>query len=212
MLEHFKRKTYFAILILLTSYVVLGQEATLTGKVIDNEDLEPLIGVNIFSENNIGAITNMNGEYKINLPAGKHKVTFQFVGYQKTVKEITLKNNESSVINISLNSSNNQLDEMVISANKYEEKLGNVPVSMAIIKPSLIENKATRDAESIIEQVPGVQINENQASIRGGSGWSYGAGSRVLVMVDGMPMLGGDANDIKWTAIPLENISQIEIL
>ena len=40
MLEHFKRKTYFAILILLTSYVVLGQEATLTGKVIDNEDLE----------------------------------------------------------------------------------------------------------------------------------------------------------------------------
>ena len=55
MLEHFKRKTYFAILILLTSYVVLGQEATLTGKVIDNEDLEPLIGVNIFSENNIGA-------------------------------------------------------------------------------------------------------------------------------------------------------------
>ena len=40
MLEHFKRKTYFAILILLTSNIVLGQEATLTGKVIDNEDLE----------------------------------------------------------------------------------------------------------------------------------------------------------------------------
>ena len=37
---------------------------------------------------------------------------------------------------------------------------------MAIIKPDLIENKATRDAESIIEQVPGVQINENQVSIR----------------------------------------------
>ena len=30
MLEHFKRKTYFAILILLSSYVILGQEATLT--------------------------------------------------------------------------------------------------------------------------------------------------------------------------------------
>ena len=77
---------------------------------------------------------------------------------------------------------------------------------------ALIENKATRDAQAIVEQVPGVQINENQVSIRGGSGWSYGAGSRVLVMVDGMPMLAGDANDIKWSAIPLENISQIEIL
>ena len=42
----------FAILICLL-LCSLGQEATLTGKVIDNEDLEPLIGVNIFSENNI---------------------------------------------------------------------------------------------------------------------------------------------------------------
>ena len=106
----------------------------------------------------------------------------------------------------------NQLDDVVISASKYEQKLGDVPVSMAVIKPALIENKATRDAQAIVEQVPGVQINENQVSIRGGSGWSYGAGSRVLVMVDGMPMLAGDANDIKWSAIPLENISQIEIL
>ena len=106
----------------------------------------------------------------------------------------------------------NQLDDVVISASKYEQKLGDVPVSMAVIKPALIENKATRDAQAIVEQVPGVQINENQVSIRGGSGWSYGAGSRVMVMVDGMPMLAGDANDIKWSAIPLENISQIEIL
>ena len=33
-----------------------------------------------------------------------------------------------------------------------------------------------------------------------------------MVMLDGMPMLAGDANDIKWSAIPLENISQIEVL
>ena len=70
----------------------------------------------------------------------------------------------------------NQLDDVVISASKYEQKLGDVPVSMAVIKPALIENKATRDAQAIVEQVPGVQINENQVSIRGGSGWSYGAG------------------------------------
>ena len=65
----------------------------------------------------------------------------------------------------------NQLDDVVISASKYEQKLGDVPVSMAVIKPALIENKATRDAQAMVEQVPGVQINENQVSIRGGSGW-----------------------------------------
>ena len=51
----------------------------------------------------------------------------------------------------------NQLDDVVISASKYEQKLGDVPVSMAMIKPALIENKATRDAQAIVEQVPGVQ-------------------------------------------------------
>ena len=43
-----------------------------------------------------------------------------------------------------------------------------------------------------MEQIPGVNITDGQANIRGGSGWSYGAGSRVLVMVDDMPLISGD--------------------
>ena len=135
----------------------------------------------------------------------------KYIGYQTQTKNIQLTDGETKEFSLTLMPESNQLDDVVISASKYEQKLGDVPVSMAVIKPALIENKATRDAQAIVEQVPGVQINENQVSIRG-SGWSYGAGSRVLVMVDGMPMLAGDANDIKWSAIPLENISQIEIL
>ena len=83
---------------------------------------------------------------------------------------------------------------------------------MAILKPALIENKNTVSCEEIIEQVPGVNMQENQISIRGGSGFSYGAGSRVLLMVDDMPMLAGDANDIKWSSLPIENLEQIEII
>ena len=198
--------------ILLGSSVFFSQTATIFGNVYDSKDYEFLIGVNIFNENNIGTITDIDGNFSLKLPVGKQKITFKYIGYQRILREVFLKSNDSVKIEVALNSITNQLDELVISANKYEEKLGNVPISMSVIKPTLIENKATRDAEAIIEQIPGVQINENQESIRGGSGWSYGAGSRVLVMVDGMPMLGGDGNDIKWTAIPLENISQIEIL
>jgi len=197
---------------LLSSSAFFSQTATIFGNVYDSQDSEFLIGVNIFNENNIGTITDVDGNFSLKLPLGKQKIIFKYIGYQRVVREVFLKSNDSVKIEVALNSITNQLDELVISANKYEEKLGNVPISMSVIKPTLIENKATRDAEAIIEQIPGVQINENQASIRGGSGWSYGAGSRVLVMVDGMPMLGGDGNDIKWTAIPLENISQIEIL
>ena len=202
----FKKYLYLMSITIPLSFI--GQHGILKGKVIDTEDREFLVGVNIYNEDNVGTITDLNGNYSLKLPIGKQKITFKYIGYQKIIKEVFLIENQTVDLDIELSDDINQLDEMVISANKYEEKLGNVPISIAIIKPTLIENKATRDAEAIIEQVPGVQINENQASIRGGSGWSYGAGSRVLVMVDGMPMLAGDANDIKWGAIPLENISK----
>ena len=187
--------------------------ATVIGVIYDGEEVgKPLIGGNVILNNGDGTATDFNGAYRFNTKPGSYTITFKYIGYQTQKKNIQLVEGETKEFNLTLFPESNQLDDVVISASKYEQKLGDVPISMAVIKPALIENKATRDAEAIVEQVPGVQINENQVSIRGGSGWSYGAGSRVLVMVDGMPMLAGDANDIKWSAIPLENISQIEIL
>ena len=78
------------------------------------------------------------------------------------------------------------LEEVVVSAGKYEQKLSEVTISMEVIKPSLIENKNSTNIDAVMNQVPGVTVNDGQASIRGGSGFSYGAGSRVLVMVDEM--------------------------
>jgi len=207
-----KKKIIALIALLVFTSNSNAQNATIKGKVIDSKDNQPLVGANIIFKNGEGVSTDINGFYSLNLPSGKYVITFKYIGYTTENKVIYLNASETKVINISLVEQSNQLNDVVVSASKYEQKLGDVAVSMSVIKPALIENKATRDAEAIIEQVPGVQINENQASIRGGSGWSYGAGSRVMVMLDGMPMLAGDANDIKWSAIPLENISQIEVL
>ena len=199
-----------------SSTELLGQTdktAIVRGIIYDGEEAgEPLIGGNVILNNGDGAATDFNGSYSFNTKPGSYTITVKYIGYQTQTKNIQLTDGEIKEFSLTLMPESNQLDDVVISASKYEQKLGDVPVSMAVIKPALIENKATRDAQAIVEQVPGVQINENQVSIRGGSGWSYGAGSRVMVMVDGMPMLAGDANDIKWSAIPLENISQIEIL
>ena len=63
-----------------------------------------------------------------------------------------------------------------------------------------------------MEQVPGVNMTDGQANIRGGSGWSYGTGTRVLVLVDDMPMIDGGLGQAQWNAIPTENISQIEVI
>ena len=83
---------------------------------------------------------------------------------------------------------------------------------MEVIKPALIENKNTTQIETAMDQIPGVNITDGQANIRGGSGWSFGAGTRVLVMVDDMPLISGDAGQALWSLIATENINQIEVI
>jgi iron complex outermembrane receptor protein len=80
---------------------------------------------------------------------------------------------------------------------------------MEILKPSLIENTNTVSLEQAIERLPGVDIIDGQANIRNGSGWSYGAGSRVLVMVDDIPMLAADAGDAKWNYLPWKKSNRL---
>ena len=47
---------------------------------------------------------------------------------------------------------------------------------------------------------------DGQPSIRGGSGYSYGAGSRAMVLIDDLPILTADVAEVKWNFLPVENI------
>ena len=104
------------------------------------------------------------------------------------------------------------LNEVVISANKDATKLKESVVGISIIKPYLIENKIPLDAGKLINQAPGVVVNDGQINIRSGSGWSYGAGSRVMVTLDEMPMLAGDVGSVPFNFLPIEGVSGIEII
>lgn len=104
------------------------------------------------------------------------------------------------------------LEAVVISTDKGETSLKESTVGMSILRPYLVENKITINASTAIEQVPGVVINDDQVNIRSGSGWSYGAGSRVMVTIDGMPMITGDAGSVPFSFLPTEGIGSIEVI
>lgn len=131
------------------------------------------------------------------------------LGYKNINKTIDVKANDTLVLNFDLETANQILDEVVVSAGKFEQKLSDVTISMEVIKPALIQNKNAVALDQIMNQIPSVNISDSQVSIRSGSGFSYGAGSRVLMMVDEMPMISADAADIKWNFIPIENIEQV---
>ncbi|MFH0865091.1 MAG: TonB-dependent receptor [Bacteroidota bacterium] len=206
------KKFYLTFLFFSLSMLIFAQKATITGKVIDSQTKEALIGVAVVADDKNGITTDIHGSYVLYLDAGAYKISYKFIGYAGETRELTLKADAIETINISLVPSSSMLDEMVVSAGKFEQKLSDVTVSIQIIKPSMIENTNTNSIEQIIDKTPGVTIMDDQASIRGGSGYSYGAGSRVLLLVDDLPMLSGDAGDVKWNFAPVENIEQIEVI
>ena len=72
--------------------------------------------------------------------------------------------------------------------------------------------QAQPNVEQVITQIPGVDNLDGQINIRGSSGYAYGIGSRVMVMMDGLPLLSGDASYPELSLIPVDNISQIEVV
>jgi iron complex outermembrane receptor protein len=101
---------------------------------------------------------------------------------------------------------------VVVSAGKRRQAIEEIPVSMEILHPQLIDNKGITDLEQAVDQTPGVYTMDGQVSIRGGSGFAYGTGSRVLLLWNGMPLLSGYAGDTQWNAIPMEQASQVEVM
>jgi len=104
------------------------------------------------------------------------------------------------------------LKAAVITSTRYEKPLEKTTVSMELIRPRFIQMQSSTGVADIVDRIAGVEIIDGQANIRGGSGWSYGAGSRVLLLLDDIPILEQGAGYPNWSDLPIENIAQVEIL
>ena len=201
------------VIFLLTSVNGLAQKGIIKGIITDVTDKQPSLGAVVeIKKLHIGTTTNQDGAYELRATPGTYLIEVKYVGYENFSKLIVIEENKELKLNIALKPSHTDLKTIVISAGKHEQKLEEVVVSMTVLKPSFIENSNQTSMETAAEQIPGVTVIDGQANIRGGSGFSYGAGSRVLILVDDLPLLSGDAGDAKWTFLPIENLEQVEVI
>ena len=204
----------FFIFLLLTSYSFAQQNGILRGIVIDASNKEVLPGatIQLLSDMSKGSATDIDGKYYLELDTGTHVLICGFIGLGSDTFKVHITSGQVFEKNISLKPIAKLLETVVVSSGKFEQKLEELTVSMEVIKPNLINNKNTTSIETALEQVPGLTIIDNDPQIRGGSGFTFGVGSRVAIVVDGIPLLSGDAGRPEWSYIPVENIEQIEII
>lgn len=180
----------------------------LTGKISDRTSSEAIYGAKILSSEGQNALSDFDGSFQIvvtNYPV------WLYVSSIDHKSDSLLVNDASRSLDIALETILQEVGTVVVSASKRDERIEEVSISMEVLKPELIENKGFVNLEQAVDQTPGVFAMDGQVSIRGGGGYSYGVGSRVLVLTNGIPLVSPDLGDAKWNSISLESMSQIEV-
>jgi iron complex outermembrane receptor protein len=207
-----KKSIIILLLLAIFSASYSQKPLVIKGVISDSVSGEPLIGASISVDEKSGTISDAGGHYILLTEGGVISVICRYLGYQPFRQTVYAGSRDTIILSVKMVRSVTVLDEIVVSASRYEQKLSEVLVSLDIIKPERISNNSITSLDNIIAQTPGVEILDGQPGIRGGSGYSYGAGSRVLVLMDDLPILTGDVGDVKWDYLPVENIAQIEII
>ena len=195
------------------SLAIFAQTSEISGKIIDEKTSEPLSYVNIgVKDQTLGTFSDSNGDYRMELPKGTYTLIFSSIGYGNFEKSITVDGRTTLLIDITLKSVSRELNTVIVSSSKYAQKIQESISSIEVLKPDLIQNDNLQSVDKAVDQMPGVAVVDNEPQIRGGSGFSSGLGSRVMVMVDEIPVLRGDAGRPSWSSLPIDDLEQIEVV
>ena len=150
----FKRIALFVGGAILSCGVAFAQ-TSVTGKVVASEDGEPVIGASIkVAGTNTGTVTDVDGNFSLNVPAGS-KLEITYIGMNpQTVKA-------SSNMKIALTSDNKSLDEVVVVA-YGTAKRQSITGSVSAVDAKEIENRISTSVTGALEgAAPGVQVNNS---------------------------------------------------
>jgi hypothetical protein len=146
---------------------------TITGQVKDKKTGAPLANVNVWATDpKNSAVTDENGNYKINLPAGANKLTIETVSHERSVRKLMVYSDGN--LNVTLAEKINLLDEVVVKANRDKNVRAAVS-GITTIETEAIKNipliLGERDILRVATALPGVKTaGEGSAgyNVRGG--------------------------------------------
>lgn len=186
-----------------------GLSQNVSGVVYDKSTNEAIIGARIESSEGKKVVTNFDGIFKLEVDSFPVSLKITMTGFLAQELELSQATSELKIFMIT---GDYQTGTVVVSASRRQQDIEEVPMSMDVLKAEFLDSKGFSNLEDAVESTPGVNTMDGQVSIRGGSGYAYGVGSRVMLLWNGLPLLSGDAGDIKFNTLPIENTSQIEII
>ena len=186
----FSRSIMLLFALLLFPSIMMAQQISVTGTIVDNETKEPLIGVSIGEKGTTnGTMTDVDGKFTLKVKVGA-PLMINYVGYAPV--ELPAK----EVMNIELKSTATALDEVQIVGYGVQKKSVVTAAISSVKGEALAKSTPTRVDNVLRGQVSGVSITQQSGQPGDGSKVLIrGAGtindSSPLYIVDGMPFKDG---------------------
>ena len=174
--------------LLLFSFNLNGQNNTIFGKIIDEND-EPLIGINVYITNNksIGSVTDLEGKYEINTTLS-YPITISISGISYEAQKKTIKSSKDLEQNITLYEEVMLGDEVVVSASLFEQNILTAPVSIEKLDIIDIEQSSAANFYDELYKIKGVDMIVQSLSMRfpNTRGFNGNTNYRINQLVDGV--------------------------
>ncbi|HPE84520.1 MAG TPA: carboxypeptidase-like regulatory domain-containing protein, partial [Aequorivita sp.] len=147
---------------------MFAQKAIIKGIILDENNI-PVYGANV-TYNDSGTISDFNGFYMLEIPSKENvTITFSHLSHKKVQITVNLSPNEDYELNPVMNTSIEQIGEVVISGRENKRVEGVTTISPEVIRKMVGANAGV---ENLLKSLPGVNGNDElstQYAVRGGN-------------------------------------------
>src|SRR6185369_2247846 len=206
-----KSITIIALLLITMCFQLIAQDRQITGKVTSSEDKLGIPGVSVVVVGTtIGTSTDIDGNYKLNVPPATTQIKISGVGMKSKVIDLGPSNN----IDVILDPDVLKLDEVVVTALGVKQEKKRLTYSVQDVSGAdVVKSGETNVVEGLSGKVAGVEIISSSGDpgassfigIRGNRSFDQASNGQPLWVIDGVPM----NNDVYKSGNPDEGVNNL---
>ena len=213
-----RRLLLAAVFAAVTPAGLLGQAAStaiVSGTVTDRESGLGVGGaVVLLRRTLLRTRTDEHGRFRLTaVPPGSYTLVVLALGYASdSLEQLPLLGGESRDVTVTLAPAPVGLADVVVTASRAPERGEESGASVSVLSNQELTRRNVTTLDQALAFEPGVTFNAGQMDIRGSTGLARGVGSRVLLMLDGHPILSGDGGEIDFESLPLLDVDRVEVV
>ena len=202
------------VLAVITQHAQSQSAGRIQGLVLDEQTGSALYGANVLVQGTLlGAASDEKGEFTITrLPPGSYTLLVTMIGYESQSLAVTIQPDATQAVTVHLSPTILQQRTLVVTATKRHQLIEDAPTTVDILQGDEILKRNPVTLDQVLVNTAGLGVIDGQIELRGSTGFNWAAGSRVMLMLDGHPMINGDTGGIFWEGIPVEEIERVEIV